>query len=504
VFRTAELGQSVSDKAFAKRELELRVELLDLQYRALNLAQFPVIVDFAGVDGAGKGTTVNMLNKWMDPRWIRTIGYQPPSTEESARPRFWRYWRDLPPKGWTGLYLSGRYSQALLKRVYGELDASSFDERLAQIIRFENTLADDGALILKFWMHLSKQHQKQRLETLAADPALSYRVSDEDWRNREHYDDFIDAGQKIITRTSRGNSPWHIIEGVDSNFRHLEVGEIFAAALTRHLENHERAATDATKAPPADKGRAATRTRSVTVLDRLDMSLRVPQRNYRRKLKKYQSRLGEFGREAARNGISSVLVFEGPDASGKGGAIRRTVWSLDARWYRVFQFAAPTDVEAAHHYLWRFWQKLPGAGKVCIFDRSWYGRVLVERNEGFATEDEWRRAYAEINDFEQQIVDRGSLLLKFWLQISADEQLSRFEKRAKSPYKQWKLTDEDWRNREQWDAYQVAAHDMVQYTHTRSAPWVLVEADSKQYARLKVLGTLVEHLEAKLESAQTS
>ena len=212
-----------------------------------------------------------------------------------------------------------------------------------------------------------------------------------------------------------------------------------------------------------------------------------------------EARLGELGRKAYNHGQSTVLVFEGPDASGKGGAIRRTVWSLDARCTRVHQFAAPTDEEKAHHYLWRFWRKLPRAGFVNVFDRSWYGRVLVERAEGFATEDEWRRAYNEINDFEHQIVDHGILLLKFWLHVSNEEQLRRFKEREKSPYKHWKLTDEDWRNREQWDAYEQYAQDMVQYTSTKKSPWILVEGNDKYHARLRVTKTVIDHLEARLD-----
>ena len=216
-------------------------------------------------------------------------------------------------------------------------------------------------------------------------------------------------------------------------------------------------------------------------------------------MKKYQAQLGDLGHNAFDKGVSTVLVFEGPDASGKGGAIRRTIWSLDARTSRVHQFAAPTDEERAHHYLWRFWRKIPRAGFVAVFDRSWYGRVLVERAEGFASEDEWRRAYNEINDFENQIVDRGILLLKFWLHISKDEQLNRFKKRETSPYKHWKLTDEDWRNREQWDAYEQYGHDVVQYTSTQKAPWILVEGDNKLHARLKVIKTVTDHLKDRVE-----
>ncbi len=500
MFDTAELGQRVSKAEFKEREDALRAELLILQYRALELAAFPVIIDFAGVDGAGKGSTVNMLNKWMDPRWLRTIGYHPPTEEERARPRFWRYWRDLPPKGRIGLYLSGRYSRPLLGRVYGDIDEVEFDRRLAEIIRFENALADDGALILKFWMHLSASQQEVRLNELSADPLQNYKVTDSDWNNHKRYGDFIAAAEQIITRTNRGDAQWNIVEGVDSKYRHLRVGEIIAAELTRHLELHERrAATADSSSQPSSSATGATR--STTVFDSLDQSLTVSRREYKKKLKNYQARLGELGRIAFDRGVATALVFEGPDASGKGGAIRRAIWSLDARRARVHQFAAPTDEERAHHYLWRFWRKLPRAGVVNVFDRSWYGRVLVERAEGFATEDEWRRAYNEINDFENQIVDRGILLLKFWLHITKDEQLARFKEREKSPYKHWKLTDEDWRNREQWEAYEQYGHDVVQFTSTQRAPWILVEGNDKLHTRLRVLKTIIEHLEAHLSES---
>ncbi|MEJ2603418.1 MAG: polyphosphate:AMP phosphotransferase [Gammaproteobacteria bacterium] len=501
MFDTAELGQSVPKAEFKERERALRGELLELQYRTLEFARFPLLVDFAGVDGAGKSTTVNILNKWLDPRWVRTIGYREPSAEARARPRFWRYWRDLPPKGRTGLFLSGRYSRPLLKRVYGEIDEAAFDDRLGEIIRFETALADDGVLLLKFWMHLSRDRQTERLEALAADPARSYMVSEQDWKNHDNYESFVAVAERIITRTNRASAPWYIVEGVDENFRHLRVGEVLATELRRHLEQQERLAAaerdhEAHREAAADGGPESAR--RVTVLDRLDLSLSVPRKTYKKRLKKRQLRLGELARQATAEGLSTVLVFEGPDAAGKGGAIRRTVWGLDARTCRVHQFAAPTEEERAHHYLWRFWRRLPRAGHVAIFDRSWYGRVLVERTEGFATEDEWRRAYNEINDFEWQMTDRGMLLMKFWLHVSKEEQLKRFRERAESAYKHWKLTDEDWRNRERWDDYEMAAHDMIQYTSTQTAPWILVEAEDKHYARLKVIESVCDHLEEKL------
>lgn len=496
MFESAELGESVSRSEFKERERELRSRLLILQYRLHELAAFPVMIDFAGVDGAGKGTTVNMLNTWMDPRFLRSIGYQKRTEEESARPRFWRYWRDMPPKGRIGLFLSGRYSSPLLGRVYGKLDELEFDRRLAEIIRFENGLVDDGALILKFWMHLSKKQQKKRFKELSADPLTSYKVTKGDLRNHDHYDDFVGAAEQIITRTNRGGSAWHIVEGSDANFRHLRVGEIIADELSRHIDRHDLKAS--ATAPPSEP----LAVRSSTIFDQLDQSIRVEKKSYKKQIKEAQARLGQLGRQAHEKGHSTVLVFEGPDASGKGGAIRRTVWGLDARRTRVHQFAAPTDEERAHHYLWRFWRRLPSAGFVSVFDRSWYGRVLVERAEGFATEDEWRRAYNEINDFENQIVDRGILLLKFWLHVSKDEQLERFKQREKSIYKHWKLTDEDWRNREQFEAYELYAHDIMQYTNTVKSPWTIVGANDKLHARLKVINTVIDHLGQRVNGEQ--
>ncbi len=500
MFDAAELGQRVSKKEFKERELELRTKLLMLQYRAQELARFPILIDFAGVEGAGKTTTINMLNMWMDPRWIRTTGYQAPTQVEMARPRFWRYWRDMPPKGRIGLFLSGRYSRPLIGRVYDHIDEHEFEKRLSEIIRFENALVDDGALVLKFWMHLGAEQQEKRLKKLEADPLRSYQVSEEDWRNHEHYEDFVAAAEDLITRTNRVGAAWHIVEGGNENYRHIRVGEIIAGELSRHLDVHEQEA--ANEQPP--KRVATPDTPQVaTVFDALDLTLAVPKSDYKEKLKQYQAQLGELGRNAQEKGVSTVLVFEGPDASGKGGAIRRTVWSLDARSFTVHQFAAPTEEERAHHYLWRFWRKLPRAGQVAVFDRSWYGRVLVERAEGFATATEWRRAYNEINDFEHQIVDHGILLLKFWLHIDEDEQLVRFQKREKSPYKHWKLTDEDWRNRELWESYEQFGQDVVQYTSTKKAPWILVEGNNKAHARLKVLKTLIDHLSARLEEAES-
>ena len=513
MFRTAELGQKVSKSEFNQREPLMRQALLEVQANLRISSRFPVIILFAGVDGGGKGDTVNLLNEWMDPRWLITRAYDKPSDEERDRPDYWRFWRDLPPTGHIGLFLSSWYSQPILRRVYEKDDEATFDDRLDRILAFEKALADDGALILKFWMHLSRDAQKRRLKKLEKDPLTNWRVTQQDWDHWNIYDHFEEAAERTIMRTSTGTAPWTIVEGVDPCFRSLTVGEIVRDEIAKHLEatrkkallEEELAAEYTAEQQIAGEVVAGADTpatfplRGATVLSSLDMSLHLSKPDYKKKLKVCQARLNQLHRQALKKKISTILMFEGPDAAGKGGAIRRVTAALDARHYQVLPIAAPTDEERAHHYLWRFWRHLSRAGRINIFDRSWYGRVLVERVEGFASEDEWKRAFAEINEFEEQLTDHGILLLKYWVHISKDEQLARFKSREETPHKRWKLTEEDWRNREKWDDYEWAVNDIVEHTSTHSAPWVLVEGNDKRFSRIKVISTFCDRLEAILD-----
>lgn len=522
MFETAELGSRISKKEYKEREPVLREELLDLQRELREFNEFPVIVVFAGVDGAGKGWTVNLLNEWMDPRWLVTRAYDSPSREERERPEYWRFWRDLPPKGQVGLFLSSWYSQPVLDRAYGKSDIPEFVDRLDRVVAFENALAEDKAVILKFWMHLSREAQERRLKSLESDPLTRWRVTKRDWKHWQMYDQFVEAAERTLMRTSTGKAPWKVVEGEDFNYRSLTVGTIIRDAIRKQLENlrlekevkarlrqsqAEQAAgagdDGALKrgALPAESVTQAVTSPPATVLSTLDMSKRLKREDYQRQLKEYQGKLGLLCRQALSRKVSTIVVFEGPDAAGKGGAIRRITAPLEARNYRVLPTAAPTDEERAHHYLWRFWRHLPRAGRVIIFDRSWYGRVLVERVEGLASEDEWKRAYAEINDFEDQLIEHGIVLMKYWLHISKDEQMARFKLREQIPYKRWKLTDEDWRNREKWDDYELAVNDMVQHTSTISAPWTLVEGNDKRFARIKVIQALCDKLQMSLGEA---
>jgi len=528
MFETAELGREISAEEYAARMPALRESLVMAQGRLLD-ADFPVIVVLAGVDGAGKGATADLLNEWLDPRWLYNRAFDDPTQDELERPEYWRYWRDLPRCGQIGIFLSTWYSRPLLERVVEDGAEEHLEARLDEILAFERTLADDGALFLKFWLHLGKTAQEKRFRQLEADPLQSWQVTQRDWHHWRLYDRFIEASERIISRTSTGAAPWHIIEGWDPRYRGLEVGERMLEALDARLEQWEtrqRAAqaSGADAGPKAGgkkpKGKAkrangsgnrkraeqapkppaaaARRRRPVTVLSQLDLSKQLGKERYGELLVLHQGRLNRLQRHARAEGVSTVMVFEGWDAAGKGGAIRRINAGVDSRSVRVHQIAAPSDEELAHHYLWRFWRRLPRAGYTTIFDRSWYGRVLVERVEGLASRPEWQRAYAEINAFEEQLVSHGIALFKFYLHIDPDEQRRRFKERAKVPYKRHKLTEDDWRNRERWSEYELAVHDMVERTSTRTAPWTLIEGNDKRFARIRILESICDRLEETL------
>ncbi len=505
MFRAAELGLTVTKKEYNERAPDIRRQLLEAQVLLGRTADFSVMIDFAGVDGAGKGTTVNLLNSWMDTRLIATNSYGLASEADEHKPKFWRYWRDLPGKGQMALNLRARYSKPFLDRVYERTTNLEYLAELKRIQTFERMLADDGMLILKFWMHLSSEEQEQRLEALQSDPETAWRVSDRDWEHWKMYDQFIETAERTITETNTEFAPWHIIEGADRNHRILTVSEVILDALTTRLKAHgheptpelliDEEATDVEDPIPERPDR------HVTVFSTLDMESSLAKADYRNQLAAQQRRIHLLNRKAIEQNRSSVLVVEGPDAGGKGGAIRRILPTLDARNYRVLQYGAPTDEEASRHYLWRFWRHLQRSGHLTIFDRSWYGRVLVERIEGFASETEWKRAYAEINDFEDQLIEHGTILVKYWLHITPEEQLSRFEARQVTPHKRWKITPEDWRNRGKWYEYETAAHDMVKYTSTHVSPWEIIPANDKNYARVKVLETFGNYLEEALQDS---
>lgn len=494
MFESAELGHRLSKADYDAVEPQLRTDLLEVQFELLEQKGFAAVILINGIDGAGRGETVNLLNEWMDPRHIEVHTFDKPTDEERERPFLWRFWRALPPKGKIGVLFGNWYSEAIGDRAFGRIKKARLDQQLAEFNRFEAMLAAEGVLLLKFWFHLSKQAQKKRLKALEANPDTRWRVRDSDWQVYEEYERYKDVAEHVLRQTSTGIAPWVIVDGSDPQYRAVQVGRTLLEGLRRRCEHVARGfRTRQTAAPLA----SAVDERNL--LNAMVLNQPLDKKDYDKQLEKLQGRLALAVRSEAFASRSLVLVFEGMDAAGKGGAIRRVTQALDTRQYHVTPIAAPSDEERAQPYLWRFWRHLPRRGRVAIFDRSWYGRVLVERVEGFCSEPDWMRAYAEINDFEDQLVSAGVIVVKFWLSISDEEQLRRFKAREEQAFKRYKITDEDWRNREKWPLYEPAVCDMIDRTSTENAGWTLVEADNKYYARVKVLQTLVDKLEVALQ-----
>ncbi len=493
MFEALETGKFLGGDEFDAREGPLREQLLQAQL-ALAKTRTPVVVVIAGADGAGKGALAHRLNAWMDPRGIETNAMWSHSDEEESRPYFWRYWRKLPPGGEIGIFLGSWYSRMLRSVLEDDPEATGpGPARLRQINDFERLLTNGGYRLVKLWLHISRDMQRLQLAEEAPRKQQNPRVDadvDAWWRA---YPDFLDCAEQVILRTDTANAPWHLIEAEDRNYREITAGDILKRALQDALRTHPERRADATLdvSPPAPP-------QQPTVLDKVDLGATLAKDEYKTRLQAQQARLQDLAWQAHRQAKSLVAVFEGWDAAGKGSAIRRVTAAIDPRLYHLVQFAAPTDEEQRHHYLWRFWRRLERDGRATFFDRSWYGRVLVERVEGLAAPAAWRRAYDEINQFERQLAEHGSVVAKFWLHISPQEQLARFREREEKTHKQHKITPEDWRNRERWRDYEFAVEDMVAHTSTSHAPWTLVAGNDKRFARVQILETLCDRLEATL------
>ena len=491
MFENAELGHAIDKTTYQEEAPRVRAALLEAQ-RALADAGFSVVVIVAGHGGAGKSETVNLLLEWLDARGVEVHALRESMDEGRSRPPMWRFWRALPPRGRLGIFFGAWYAQPILDRTFGRIGVPELDQALDRFVETERMLHREGVLLVKFWLHLSRAAQKKRLKKLEDDPRQRWRSFKRDWKLFKHYDAHRAASEHALRRSETGEAPWSIIEASDRRHRHLTAARVLLDALNRRL------AQEKTEPPAPAPTPVHLTPPPVNVINRLDMRLTLDKETYARELLEAQGELGLLSRRLRKEARSLILVFEGPDAAGKGGAIRRLTAAMDARDYQVIPVSAPTDEEHAHPYLWRFWRFLPPLGRVTIYDRSWYGRVLVERVEGFARPDEWQRAFEEINEFEAQLAASGMTVVKFWLAITPDEQLRRFQDRHATAYKQYKLTAEDWRNRDRWDSYEAAACEMIEKTGSASAPWVLVEGNNKEWARVKVLQTVIRHARAAL------
>ena len=475
------------DKAELKARTEAEQAKLAANQMRVKEAKVPVMVIFEGWGAASKGSALARVIKDMDPRFfeVATLDAKP-TEEESRRPFLWRYMVEIPEAGQFKFFDTCWMEEVTYGRVRGELSDEDYEKRIDSINTAERQLVDNGYLVMKFFFHVSKKEQRRRLETLRDNPDTAWRVDKEDFWENDHYEDCMQVYDRYLRDTNRSSAPWYIIDARDRNWATLQVLEYLNMGIDVAIHNRDVAA-------PLRQN--VFRLRKIPLLADIPLDKTMEDEEYHEELKRLRTRLDELHNVVYRKHVPVIIAYEGWDAAGKGGNIKRITSALDPRGYRVYPIASPEPHEKARHYLWRFWKRLPKSGHIAIFDRTWYGRVMVERLEGFCSENDWRRAYNEINEFEKELVDDGAVVIKFWVQIDQQTQLERFTDRQNTPEKQWKITEEDWRNREKWDEYEDAINEMLRKTNTSFAPWHVLESVDKHYARIKALRIVVEELE---------
>jgi len=498
MLRNIDLSRKVAKPEYKalKAEADLKLAALQREIKALGI---PVIVVFEGWSAAGKGTLINEMILPLDPRGFTVHSARGPTEEEEAfYPFLWRFWKRTPTRGRMAIFDRSWNRRVVTDRVEGKVKGKALRQAFEDIRLFERQLTDEGVIIVKCFLHISKGEQKRRFDALRANATTAWRVTKADLRQHECYGGYLEAAEDMLIETDADYAPWTVVEAHDRRFATLKIFSTVIDGLERGMAAWLRKAEPAPARPVAESSFTAKAFKA-SALDQVDLSLSLSPDEYDARVKDAQVMLRELEHEIYRRRVPVVIAYEGWDAAGKGGNIRRLTQNLDPRGYEVVPIAAPNDIEKAHHYLWRFWAQMPKAGHITIFDRTWYGRVLVERVEGFCTEAQWRRAYREINGMEQQLVHFGMVLLKFWLHIDPDEQLRRFQARQQLEHKQWKITDEDWRNREKLDQYRDAVEEMLHRTTTPYAPWTIVESNCKRYARVKVLETVCDAIRKRLK-----
>lgn len=480
-----------------KEKLEAEAERLSLLQRKCKEAGIPVIIVFEGFGAAGKGTQINRLIQAMDPRGFSVYTSNRETEEERMRPFLWRYWTKTPAKGRFTVFDRSWYRRVLVDRFDRITKKEELPNAFHDILSFERQLADDGTVLIKLFLYISKEEQKKRFKNLEESKETAWKVTEADWKRNKEYDEYLKMNEEMLEKTDTDYAPWVIVEAMDKNYAALKIISSVTSRLEQELA--KRAVPGERKQNEKPEAREEYKS---GVLSGVDLTKTLSSKEYKRKLDGLQKRMEILHSELYRLRIPVVICFEGWDAAGKGGAIKRLTSHMDPRGYQVNPTASPNDTEKIHHYLWRFWNNMPKAGHIAIFDRTWYGRVMVERIEGFCLEEEWRRAYQEINEMEEHLTNSGCVVLKFWLHIDKEEQERRFKERMENPAKQWKITDEDWRNREKWEEYEKAVDEMLVRTSTTYAPWEIVEANSKYYARVKVLETVVEAMEKAIHASK--
>ena len=465
-------------------------EKLSHQQMKLKEKKLPVLVLIEGWGAAGKGSAIGQIIKNIDPRFFKVFSMpSTPTEEERRRPFLYRFFEKIPEAGKFTFLDSGWMDQIMKERLDGTLDDKAYAQRVDSVKRFERGLTDNGYLVLKFFFHISKKEQKRRIDELLEDKDTAWRVSPGDLHQNKHYEECLDAFDRYLDDTNTPSAPWYIIDSKSKKFAELQVMETLCMGIETALHNESLAVPLLQNAFPLVK---------MPKLKDVPLDKTMGEEEYKKELKELQAKLGQLHNRLYRKRVPVIIGYEGWDAAGKGGNIKRLTGALDPRGFEVHPIASPEPHEKARHYLWRFWTRLPKDGHIAIFDRTWYGRVMVERLEGFCSENDWQRAYYEMNEFEQELANWGAVILKFWVQIDKDTQLARFTDRQNTPSKQWKITNEDWRNREKWDLYEQAVDEMLQKTSTTYAPWHILESVDKKYARIKALKIVIEALEKAL------
>lgn len=490
--KNIESNLAKDDYKLLMEQLINKVSYLQRKCKELGI---PVMILVDGVEAAGKGVMISKLMKALDPRGFRVYPIKEETVEEAGRPFLWRFWIKTPEKGRITILENSWYRKVTTDVMTGVVDSSDIPFYKREIENFERQLVDSGVCLVKLFLYIDQEEQKKRMKRLQSHSATAWRVTKSDWKINKKFRKYEKLISSVLDSSNKNSLKWEVIPAYDKRCATIQAYEKLIANIEGKIEevlqNYQVDSTEITQLKT---------NHNCKVLQELDLDKRLSKEKYDKKLKALQNRIEVLHGELYQKKIPMVIAFEGWDAAGKGGAIRRLTGKMDPRGYVVYPIASPTEEEKNHHYLWRFWKEIPKDGHIAIFDRTWYGRVMVERVEGFCSELEWHRAYQEISELENSLVNHGAIVLKFWLHITKDEQKVRFDSRMNNVEKQWKITDEDWRNREKWNLYEEAVLDMLERTSTEYAPWITVEGNDKRYARIKVLESVVHAIESRLNS----
>lgn len=473
-----------------KQILKTTREKLAAQQQLIKEKHLPVIVLVEGFSASGKGSLISYLIRDLDPRFFCVIPVKPPTKEEKRKPFLCRHMANIPEAGKFVFFDSGWMEESVFDLIDEKISEKQFKKRIRDVNIFERQLVDNGYLVLKIFVDVSKDDQKLRMEKLLSNEDTSWRVNKRDLDELKHRKKYEAAYSTFIEGTNTDKAPWHVIDSSKKELVELQVCHLLVHGIDAAIRRNEI---------PAEIPENHFPLVSMPRLRDISLDHTLTPAEYEKQLHAAQKKLKKLHNKIYREKIPVIIAYEGWDAAGKGGNIKRLTSALDARGFVVHPIASPDVHEKNRHFLWRFVTRLPKTGHFAIFDRTWYGRVMVERLEGFCSENDWKRAYNEINEFEKNLSDWGAVIVKFWVQIDKDTQLARFKEREETPEKRWKITDEDWRNREKWDQYEVAVDEMLAKTSTKFAPWHIIESNDKLYARVQAINIVIDAIEQKLE-----